>query len=147
MNDKPTFDENSIVEALLGAAEFRLNSEERAVVIKRGDKEFFRFNIRGVNEDQVKRAQKLSTLNRGRRDEQTDWGRYSAHLIYFATVDDDKKRLWDNRSAWQALNAVNGADVVFKCLMPAERAKIVEVIEKLSGYDDSDIDIDAHLKN
>lgn len=144
MNDKPTFDENSIVDALLGAAEFRLNSEHRKITIARAG---FSFEVCGVNEDQVKRAQKLSTINRGRRDEQTDWGRYAAQLIYFATVDDDKARLWDNRSVWQALNAVNGADVVYKCLTPAERAKIVEVIEKLSGYDDSDIDIDAHLKN
>ena len=59
---------------------------------------------------------------------------------------DDKKRLWDNRDAWAALNAVNGADVIFKCLTPAERAKIVTVVEELSGYDDNDVDIDEFIQ-
>lgn len=135
--------EQNIVDALLNAAEFRTNSEHRKITIARAG---FSFEIRGVNEDQVKRAQKLSTLNRGRRDEQTDWGRYSAHLIYAATIDDDKKRLWDNKSVWDALNAVNGADVVYKCLTPAERAKIVTVVEELSGYDETDVDIDEFIQ-
>lgn len=136
-------DENNIVDVLLGAADFRTNSERTKITIARAN---FSFEIRGVNEDEVARAQKLSTRNRGRRDEQTDWNRYAANLIYLATVDEDKARLWDNRDVWQALNAVNGADVVFKCLKPAERADIVAVIEKLSGYDDSDINVDEFIQ-
>lgn len=138
--------EQSIVDALLNAAEFRLNKETRTIVVKRGDKEFFRFDIHAVNEDQVAKAQKLSTKNRGRRNEETDWSRYSAHVIYFATTDDDRKRLWDNKAVWEALDCVTGADVVYKCLTPAERAKIVSVIEELSGYDDTDIDIDEYIQ-
>lgn len=141
--DKPTFTEGDIVNALLNAADFRTNSEPRKITIERAG---FSFEIQAVNEDNVARAQKLSTKNRGRRNEETDWQRYAAHLIYFATVDDDKARIWDNRDVWQALNAVNGADVIYKCLTPAERAEIVSIIEKISGYDDGNVSVDDFIQ-
>lgn len=136
--------ENNVVDALLGAAQFRANPVHRKITIERAG---FSFEIHGVNEDEVARAQKLSTKNRGRRNEETDWGRYAAQLIFFATVDEDQKRLWNNREVWEKLDCVTGADVVYKCLTPAERAQVVSVIEKLSGYDDSDLDIDDAIKN
>lgn len=138
--DKPTFDESNIVDALLNAAAFRSETNLREVVIKRGAIEMFRFKIHGVDEDTVNKCRKLATKNRGRRDETVDWLRNAANLIYEATVDDDKKRLWNNREVWQRLDCVTGSDVVMKCLTPAERAKIVEVIENISGYDDDGLD-------
>lgn len=138
--DKPQFNENNIVEALMGAAAFRSNDNLREVVIQRGDRELFRFKIHGVDEDTVNKCRKLATKNRGRRDETVDWLRNAANLIYEATVDDDKQRFWNNREVWQKLDCVTGSDVVMKCLTPAERAKIVEVIENISGYDDNGLD-------
>ena len=33
-------------------------------------------------------------------------------LIYTATVDEDKAKLWDNKTLWKAVNAVTGTDMV-----------------------------------
>lgn len=143
MNDEKIF-ENNIVDALLNAAAFRTEENLREIVIKRDERELFRFKIHGLDEDTLNRCRKSATKNRGRRDEEVDWSRYSAQVIYEATVDDDKKTLWQNREVWQKLDAVTGSDVIYKVLMPAERAKIIEAIESLSGYDG---DLDLQIKN
>jgi len=129
--------EQSIVECLTGAANYLADNGRAHIVIERAG---FSFYVQGVNEDQTAKCRRLATKNRGRRDEEVDWSRYAAQLIYEATVPDDKKRLWDNKAVWDKLNCVTGSDVIFKCLTPAERAKIVTAIENLSGYDDTDLD-------
>ena len=73
-------------------------------------------------------------------------GRYHSSLIYQATVEEDRARLWDNKAFWQAVNSdptrkgkqqvVTGTDMV-DLLIPYAGTKqaIIDRIEKLSGYD------------
>lgn len=136
--------EKNIVDALLGAAAFRTEEKLAEIHVKRGDDELFSFKIHGLNEDEFSRCRKLHTKNRGRRDEETDWTRYAAQVIYEATVADDKKLLWQNHEVWQKLNVATGTDVVNLVLTPAEKSKILEAVEKLSGFDD---DLDSLIKN
>ena len=136
--------ETNIVEALLGAAALRTEETLREIHIIRNDRELFKFKIHGLTEDEFSKCRKQNTKNRGRRDEETNWARYSAQVVYEATVADDKKNLWQNHEVWQGLNVASGVDVINRVLTPAERAKVVEAVESISGFDDN---LDDMIKN
>ena len=71
--------------------------------------------------------------------ESTDTTGYHSALIYTATVDEDRAKLWDNKRLWAAVNAVTGTDMVDKLIPYAgKKQAIVERIERLSGYDEED---------
>lgn len=136
--------EQNIVEALLGAAAFRTEQKLCEIKIERDGKILFTFKIHGLTEDEFTKCRKQNTKNRGRRDEETNWTRYAAQVIYEATVADDKKLLWQNHEGWQALNVVSGVDVVNQVLTPAEKSKILEAVESISGFDDN---LDGLIQN
>lgn len=131
--------EDNLVEALLTAANYR-SPEEYPVVIKRGEKELFRFTIRAVDEDSWRRALKENTQNRGRRSEELDVFRYLSQVIYSATVEEDRERIWKNKTVWQKLNVASGVDCVNAVLSPAEKQVLASKIEKISGYDETTLD-------
>lgn len=136
--------EKNIVDALLGAAAFRTEEKLCEIKIVRDERELFKFKIHGLTEDEFTKCRKQNTKNRGRRDEETNWTRYAAQVIYEATVAEDKKLLWQNHEVWDALNVVTGVDVVNLVLTPAEKTKILEAVENISGFDDN---LDGLIKN
>ena len=74
--------------------------------------------------------------------DETDRVKYQSAIIYAATVDEDKEKLWDNRKVWDALNAkkdriMNGLDVIEYTLKAGEKDKILTAIDTLSGYDNN----------
>ena len=136
--------EKNIVDALLGAAAFRTEQKLCEIKIVRDDKTLFTFKIHGLTEDEFTKCRRQNTKNRGRRDEETNWTRYAAQVIYEATVADDKQRIWQNHEVWDALNVASGVDVVNAVLTPAEKTKILEAVENISGFDDN---LDGLIKN
>ena len=53
--------------------------------------------------------------------------------------------MWDNRKVWGALNAkkdriMNGLDVIEYSLKAGEKDKILVAIDKLSGYESSNLE-------
>ena len=136
--------ETNVVDALLGAAAFCTEEKLRQVRIIRNEREIFSFKIHGLTEDEFARCRRQNTRNRGRRDEDVNGSRFTAQLIYEATVAEDKKLLWQNHEVWQKLNVASGVDVILKVLTPAEKTKIVETIEAISLLDDN---LDELIKN
>ena len=72
----------------------------------------------------------------------TDRVKYQSEIIYRATVAEDREKLWDNRDVWDALNAkkdriMNGLDVIECVLKAGEKDKVLEAIDKLSGYEEN----------
>ena len=72
--------------------------------------------------------------------EETNSVKYRDALIYQATVDEDRERLWENKTVWQALRnkglqIMNWLDVIEYTLKAGEKDKVLEAIDKLSGYD------------
>ncbi|MBR3748116.1 MAG: hypothetical protein IKP64_00665 [Selenomonadaceae bacterium] len=67
-----------------------------------------------------------------------------AQIVYEATVAEDKKLLWQNHEVWEKLNVASGIDVILKILTYAERAKILETVENISGFDEN---LDDFIKN
>ena len=71
--------------------------------------------------------------------------RYRSALIYEATVQSDRENLWDNKKIWDALNQkgfqiMNGLDVIEYTLKSGEKDRIIEAIDKLSGYDSDNLE-------
>lgn len=104
----------------------------------------FSFRIRPLTEREYDSCRERNTkysknrrLGGMRLPEKTDTVGYHASLIYTATVDEDRAKLWDNKTLWNAVNAVTGTDMVDKLIpLAGKKQAIIDQIERLSGYDD-----------
>lgn len=130
--------EQDIVSALLDAGSWRKDNIEREIRITRDEKVLFTFKIEPLDEDGWRKCRRQNTRNKGKRTEELDDSRFLSQVIYEATIEEDKQRLWRNKDAWKKINVTNGVDVVNFVLKPGEKTKIVEVISTISGYDDDD---------
>lgn len=106
----------------------------------------FRFRIRPLSEKEWDKCRERNTkyaknrrLGGMRLPESTNTTGYHSDLIYTATVDEDKEKLWNNKRLWAAVNAITGTDMVDKLIpFAGKKQAIVDRIEALSGYDDED---------
>ena len=134
--------ENNIVDALLEAATLRAPEQNRrTVVIKRGERTLFSFTVEGLTEDDWRKCRSQNLKNRGKRNEELDTARFLSQAIFEATVEEDKNRLWRNKSAQKKLDAATPVDVVNAVLTPGEKSRIAEVLESISGYAEDELDI------
>lgn len=137
--------EGSIVDALLESAKYKDDSkDERLIKIVRNQILMFSFKVHPLNESDFQKARRQNTKHRGKRDEELDIVRYRSNIIYIATCEEDRKRLWNNKDIWTPLNVASGVDAINEILKPGEKAKIIEVVEAISGYND---DLDETIKN
>lgn len=130
--------ESDITAALLEAASYRMNQKTATVRIKdpSGEKLLFTFQVRGLDEDEWAKCRRQNLSNRGLRTEELNNARFLSQVIYEATIDEDKERVWKNKAVWQKLNVVSGVDLVNMLIPPGKKNSIVEAITKLSGYED-----------
>lgn len=142
--------EEDFIKGLIEAAEFA-SDETQCIEIVRGGRLFFAFTIRPLSSEEYERCRKKHTKyvrNKSlgmKMPEDTNKVKYQSEIIYAATVDEDKKNLWDNRKVWDAINAkkdriMNGLDVIECVLKAGEKDKILEAIDKLSGYDSENLE-------
>jgi hypothetical protein len=142
--------ENDFINGLIAAAGFRTDEAERKhIEISRGGILFFAFDIRALGEDEYNRCKTKHTKYVRNKQlgiklpEDTNTVKYRCAIIYQATVEEDRAKLWDNKKIWAALNEkgcqiMNGLDVIEYALKSGEKERIIEEIDKLSGYDSSD---------
>lgn len=129
--------DKNIADVLLGAAGYLQGKDKKQPInIKRGGKTLFTFTMEPLDERTIEKARKQNTKNKGRRNEEFDGNRYVAQLIYEATIEEDKQRLWRNREVWDKLNITNGADAVQAILTPAERSRLEEIILDMLGFNE-----------
>ncbi|MDE6518460.1 MAG: hypothetical protein K2L18_11560 [Acetatifactor sp.] len=139
--------EEDFIQGLIDAAEFVSEETQRIEIIRDG-RLFFAFNIRPLSSQEYEKCKKRHTKYVRNKQlgmklpEDTDKIKYQSAIIYEATVEEYKKKLWDNHKVWDALNAkkdriMNGLDVIEYSLKAGEKDKILEAIDKLSGYDDN----------
>ncbi|MBR3381685.1 MAG: hypothetical protein IKO05_02235 [Selenomonadaceae bacterium] len=127
--------ESDITAALLEAASYHMTDETQPVVIKRKGKIIFEFTVRGLDEDEWAKCRRQNLVNRGLRTEEIKQSRFNSQVIYEATIDEDKERLWKNKDAWAKLNVASGIDMVNAILWPGEKNALVEIIGRLSKYE------------
>ena len=139
--------EEDFIQGLIDAAEFGSEETQRSEIIRDG-RLFFAFRIRPLRSEEYDKCRKKYTKYVRNKQlgmklpEDTDRIKYQSAVIYEATVEEDKQNLWDNRKVWDAINAkkdrvMNGLDVIECTLKAGEKDKILEAIDRLSGYEEN----------
>lgn len=143
--------EGDILKGMLEAAKFQTD-EVRNIEVARGGKVFFTFRIRPLSEGEYEKCRKKHTKYVRNKQlgikmpEDTNSVKYRSELIYTATVEEDRKKTWDNKQLWEALekmgkgDVLTGTDVIDLVLMPGEKAAIVDQIDDLSGFDNDNLE-------
>ena len=142
--------EEDFIQGLIEAAEFASEETQRIEII-RENKLYFAFHIRPLSSEEYEKCRKKHTKYVRNKQlgmkmpEDTNRVKFQSALIYQATVDEDKEKLWDNRKVWNALNAkedriVNGLDVIECTLKAGEKDRVLEAIDKLSGYEANNLE-------
>lgn len=146
--------EEDFIQGLLEATGYA-NAEKKRIEIIRDKKLLFAFTIRPLGAEEYEKCRKKHTKYVRNRQlgikmpDETNRVKYQSALIYTATVDEDKAKLWDNKKVWDALiskeyQVMNGLDVIEFALKAGEKDKIIETIDELSGYDN---DLEEVAKN
>ena len=143
MQEALAINEDEILKALTGQAQYEHRTE--TVEVSFGNAKFA-FRIRPLSEKEWDKCRERNTkYSKNRRlggirvPESTDTTGYHSDLIYTATVDEDRAKLWDNKVFWNATGALTGRDMVDKLIPYAgKKQAVIERIEALSGYNDED---------
>lgn len=136
--------EEDFIQGLIDAAGYSTEERQRIEIIREG-RLFFAFHIRPLAEEEYERCRrKYTKYVRNKRlgmktPEETNSVKYRDALIYQATVEEDREKLWDNMKVWETLREkdlqiMNGLDVIEYSLKAGEKDRVLEAIDKLSGY-------------
>lgn len=133
--------ESDILRGLIEAGREKENeSSYEKIQIKRGGALKFEFRIRPLSEDETNacldRASKFAPRRKGQPKQkiETDSAKFRSWLIYTATVDEDRKKTWDNKQAQDALGVLYGVDMIDTVLLAGEKDAVLERIDEISGY-------------
>lgn len=136
-------DEYDILSALLSAADFKNDeNEKREIRIERNGVFHFSFSVRPLDETEVQAARKKATTYiknpAGNKyppiPKETSATKYNSYLIYTATVEADKKRIWGNKEFMKQKNILDAADSVDELLKTGEKSQIIDIITEISGF-------------
>lgn len=141
--------EDELLRGLLEAAEYP--KEETEIEIARKGKVLFRFRVRPLTEAEINECRELATKYVRNKAgipvrEKFNLPRFRSLLIYRATVEEDRKRLWDNKVAWEKLNVVSGIDLIDAVLLPGEKTAVVDKIGEISGYVENEEELEEELE-
>lgn len=143
--------ESDILAGLLELGNTRNNPEEyHKIQIRREGKVKLEFRIRPLSEKEMigcnEQATKYAPPKGGkpRTALKTDVPKMRSLFIYTATVDEDRKKIWDNEQAKLKFNILESADMIDMVLKGGEKDQILAKIDEISGYHD---DIEVMAKN
>ena len=143
--------EDDILAGLMKAADFRDDPDEiKEIEIIRNKVLLFRFHIHPLSEEELVDCRKSHTNWKKNKQigtrvaESIDMPKYRSEIIYRATTEEDRVKIWDNRAAWEKLAVLNGVDMVDAVLKAGEKSNICDVIEDISAYN---TDLDQITKN
>ena len=142
--------EEDFIQGLLEAADFKTNDTQK-IEIARNGKVLFTFTVRALSTDEYDACRKRHTKYVRNKQlglkmpEETDRNALNNALIYLATIEQDQERLWDNPKVWKSLESkgtvvVTGTDVIDFTLKPGEKDKVIEIISRISGYEDDNLE-------
>jgi len=122
--------------------------------VVRDGKKLFSFRVRGLDDEEIERCRDQATKSvKDRRlgnlavPKEFNSAKFNSLMVYKATHPEDKKVLWDNKDLWKKANVVAGWQLVDKVLKRGEKEAVIELIEKLSGYDEEGETTEETLKN
>lgn len=132
--------EDDFLKAILEASNFNTSENSAIIEVRRSGKVLFSFRIHAMSEADFDRISKKNTTYMTNRNlgykvpKEKNNVRYRSQVIYEATIEEDRKKLWDNKKAWASLDVLSGIDMVDKVLMAGEKDHIYDIIEKESGF-------------
>lgn len=141
--DDILMNESDILSGLLALGKER--DEERnyhKVQIKRNGILMIEFRIRPITEEESHSCWKMATRYAPTKPGQpkvaieTNQAKYRSMLIYTATVDVDRERVWNNRQAKDAFNVLDSVDMIDKVLKAGEKSRVLDIIDDLAGFED-----------
>lgn len=134
--------EESLLRGLIEAGNFK-NDEEfrRKIEIRRGDRVLFSFTVRPLDEEEEMRCYRQATEQRphpngkkfGTIDGRTDSTKMRSLKIYTATIDEDRKRIWDNQAFKKQFGVITGVEMIDKVLRSGDKDAVLAVIDEISG--------------
>lgn len=111
------------------------------IEIARNGKVYFSFRCWALKEDEIRQCRNRTTeyeanprMGGIKMPTNHDEVRYRAWLIYMATTPEDRARLWDNKKAQLARDVMNGGDLVHQTLLAGETERVLEIIDRISGF-------------
>lgn len=142
-------DEKTLLAALLEASDYKSNTEgnTRIIAVKKNDIVLFRFRVRALSQMEVQAARKKATreIPNPAGDKfpaisgEMNLSEYHSNLIYTATVEEDRKKVWNNKSFMENKNILNAEECIDLVLKGGIKEKVVNVIFELSGYGNEDV--------
>lgn len=148
--------EYDLLAALLKAADFANDEDEiQPVEIKRDGVVLFEFRIRPVTDSEIKRCRKLATTYmknpNGKKlppiEKDYDNLKFQWAMIYTATIEEDRKRIWANKSFMEKKDILEPWESVGILLKPGERADIFSLVAEISGIGEDGEDDEEKDKN
>jgi len=143
--------EGDILAGLLELGQSRDSTDNyKTIQIKRGGALKLSFRIRPITEDEVQACSRRATRyapskpGQPKKAIETNQAQFRSFIIYTATVDEDRAKVWDNKKALEAMGLLQGVDLVDRVLLAGEKSRILDVIDEISGFDD---DLEELTKN
>ncbi len=123
--------------------------------VVRDGKKLFSFRVRGLDDEELEKCRDQATkvvkerkLGNLAVPRDFNAAKFNSLMIYTATHPDDRKLLWDNKTLWERAGALAGWQVIDKVLRRGEKEAVIELIERLSGYDgEEEESLEETLKN
>lgn len=142
--------ENDFIAGMLAAAAYK-NDELRQIDIVRDGRLYFSFRVHALGEEEANKCRKKYTKYVRNKQigikfaEETDNAKFRSSLIYHATVEEDRSKLWDNQTIWEGLRkqgvlVVTALDVIESVLLGGEKDRVIDEINKLSGFDSENLE-------
>lgn len=143
--------EDELLRGLIEAGNEKDNSSAyKKIQIKRNGILKFEFRVRPISEEESlacrDHATRFAPRKRGqpKQEIETNMAKFRSWLIYTATIDEDRKKTWDNKQAQEALDVLQGVDMIDVVLLSGEKDRVIDIINEISGYSD---DMDDTAKN
>ena len=70
--------------------------------------------------------------------------RLRSYKIYLATVEEDKRRIWDNKAFQIQAGILQGVEAVDTLLLAGEKDRVCNIIDGLSGFQ---VSLEEYAKN
>lgn len=142
--------EVDFIAGMLAASAYK-NDELRQIDIVRDGKLYFSFRVHALGEEEANKCRKKHTKYVRNKQigikfaEETDNAKFRSSLIYHATVEEDRSKLWDNQTVWEGLRkqgvlVVTALDVIEAVLLGGEKDRVIDEINKLSGFDSENLE-------
>ena len=144
--------EDDILGALMKAADFREDPDEIVTIdVARKGQLLFSFHIHPLSEDEIVKCRKDNTSRKRNKAtgvmvaDSVNTPRFRSQVIYEATCEDDRARIWDNKKAWEKMGVVSGIDLIDAVLKGGEKQAIYGKVEEISGYSEDDEESTAQV--